>query len=204
MNLPVIRPGERTCIAGPSGSGKTILAKILLRRVRNAMIVDTKRVEDWNAIGKRVSAKQVFEVKGGRFYYPVPESFIVDKDEQDRFFRFMKAAGHRTVYIDEAYDVLPSHGIKILATQGRATKASLMVAMQRPSHIPLFLVSEAQHFFIFYLRLEKDRKRIEDAIGARLPWSSLRRHKFSFIYVNENGKMLGPMKVDKRLADAVG
>ncbi len=203
LHLPKIRPGESVFIVGPKGSGKTVLAKVLLLARRNALIIDTKLVERWNAIGVRISEKQVLQAGAGRFHWPASHAFILDKDVQDAAFRGLLAKGHRALYIDEAYDLQQSGGLKLVATQGRASKLGLWVSTQRPSHIPLFLISEAQHFFIFYLRLKRDRERVEEATGMQIPWSRLQKWKHSFLYVSEAGKMLGPIQLDKGTVQSV-
>ncbi len=201
--LPTIRAGERVFIVGASGSGKTIVAKVLMSMKRNVMIVDTKKVERWDGVALRISERKLGEVQSGRFYWPTSRAFIVDGRVQDAIFEAWLDAGHRVVYVDEAYDLIPGIGIKLVATQGRAHKLGLWVSTQRPSHIPLFLISEAQHFFVFYLRLKKDRQRVQDATGVVIDWDSLRRVKHSFVYIQENGTSSPVMKLDRSLVASV-
>ncbi len=203
LHLPKIRPGESVFIVGPKGSGKTVLAKVLLLSRRNAIVLDTKLIERWGKVGVRVAEKNLLQLRGGRFHWPASHAFILDKDVQDAIFRGLLANGHRTLYVDEAYDLQLSGGLKLVATQGRAIKLGLWISTQRPSHIPLFLISEAQHFFIFYLRLKRDRERVEEATGVRIPWERLQRWRHSFLYVSERGGLLGPIKLDEASVKAV-
>lgn len=192
---PRIAPGDRVVLVGPSGCGKTELAKSLLSTRRNALVIDTKGVEEWRDIGTPVTRKEVGRIRGGRFVFTVPDSFIVEPDEQSILLLALLRAGNRVVYLDELYDFLPTHGLKIIATKGRASKVGLWAATQRPFHVPLFTISEAQHFFVFGLRLDQDQKRMEQATGTQLPWKALLARKHSFVYVNESGMLHTPTKL---------
>ncbi len=203
LYLPSIKPGESVCIVGPKGSGKTVLAKTLLLSRRNALVIDTKLIERWERIGVRITPQQLLNVRGGRYHWPASDDFILDRDVQDVTFRRLLKSGHRVLYIDEAYDLQLSGGLKLVATKGRASKLGLWVSTQRPCHIPLFLISEAQHFFVFYLRLARDRARIEEATGMELPWDRLQKWRHSFLYISETGKVLGPIQLDKGTVQSV-
>lgn len=184
---PRIKRGENLAIIGPRGSGKTELAKVLLKTRRNAIAVDTKQVENWNMIGPSVGERDLYRIRVGRFIYRVPPEFIVDGNVQDAFFRWALRAKNRTVYVDEANDLMQTHGLKILMTQGRASNVGVWIATQRPCHIPLFLISEAQHYFIFSLRLKADRDRIEQATGILMPWDELAAQRYNFVHVTDQG-----------------
>ncbi len=203
LYLPRIKPGESICIVGPKGSGKTVLAKTLLLARRNAVIIDTKLDEKWSAIGMKIPEQKLFAVKGGRYHWPASNEFVLDKNVQDAVFRQLLAMGHRVVYIDEAYDLQLSGGLKLVATKGRSRKLGIWISTQRPCHIPLFLFSEAQHFFVFYLRLKRDRARIEEATGMEIPWDRLQKWKYSFLYVREDGQIIGPIQLDKEAVQSV-
>jgi energy-coupling factor transporter ATP-binding protein EcfA2 len=195
FSWPKIKRSDRVAIIGPSGSGKTVLAKALLRNRRNVLVVDTKAIEKWHSVGRVVSTKELTRIRGGRFVYTVPPSFLVTPAEQSAFFTALLHARNRAVYVDEIADMLPTHGLKILATQGRAANVGLWTGTQRPYSVPLYTITEAQHFFIFGLRLERDQARVEQAVGAKLPWAELRSKKHFFVYVNEAGEVSSPQKL---------
>lgn len=199
---PKIRRGDRASFLGPSGSGKTEVAKALLVAQRNAIVIDTKRSEEWDDVGEVIGSRDIFRVRAGRFVYRVDSDFLVDKDQPERFFRWALAAGNRVIYIDEQLDIPATTGQKILATQGRAAGVGLWVATQRPHGVPLYLLSEANHQFIFRLRLKRDRERIEETTaGAPIDWDTLDRD-FAFVYVNARGEVSEParLRLDRQQA----
>jgi DNA helicase HerA-like ATPase len=193
---PTIARGDRASFLGPSGSGKTEVAKALLRAQRNAIVIDTKRSEDWADVGEVLGPRDIYRVRAGRYVYRVESEFLVNPEHADRFFRWALNAGHRVIYVDEQLDILPTSGQKILATQGRASHVGLWVGTQRPHGVPLYLLSEANHQFIFRLRLKRDRERIEEATaGAAIAWPQL-EEKYMFVYVDSDGDVSEPAKLN--------
>lgn len=209
FSWPEIPSRHRVCIIGPTGSGKTQLARALLVTRRNAIAVDTKRTEDWSEFGPVVYGEEIYRAKAGRFAFAVPGEFLVDETLPERFFRWALRNRNRVIYCDELLDIMPVPALKILATQGRSANVGLWTATQRPSGVPLYTISEAQHYFIFYLRLPQDRERMEIATGTEIPWSMIGpgecadpecpecvQKQFSFFYVNERGTIFGPAKLN--------
>jgi len=206
---PKIPSKDRVCFIGPTGSGKTELAKALLVTRRNAIAVDTKRNEDWAEFGPIVYGNEVYRVRAGRFAWYVPGEFLVDDALPEKFFRWALLRRFTVTYVDELLNVPNVDAMKILATQGRSAKSGLWVATQRPSGVPLYTISEAQHYFIFWLRLEEDRERMERATGTEIPWGMIgpgdcpdpecadcKAKEHSFFYINERGTIYGPAKLN--------
>lgn len=194
-----MKRNDNAAFLGPRGSGKTEVAKVLLKTQRNAIIVDTKRTEDWTDVSPHIlTGKEIFRTRGGRFIYRVDGNFLTDDKEPERFFRWALACGGRVIYVDELLDIIPVPGLKILATQGRAAGVGLWVATQRPTGIPLYTISETQHSFIWYLKLKPDKERVEESVsGAEedIPWNKLRATKHSFIHINDSGRVSSPVKL---------
>jgi hypothetical protein len=173
----------------------------MLKMQRNAIIVDTKRTEDWTDVSPDIlGERDIFRVRGGRFIYHVDGSFLTDDKKPEQFFRWALASGGRVIYCDELLDIIPVPGLKILATQGRAAGVGLWVATQRPANIPLYTISETQHSFIFYHKLKADKERIEESVaastGAPIPWNKLLKTKHSFVHINDSGEVSRPAKLE--------
>lgn len=101
---------------------------------------------------------------------------------EEQFRRTFYAADTR-VFFDELYDVtLGSNNIapyfRALFTRGRepvirdnritAGNIGVFSCSQRPSRIPLFVMTEAQHFFVFRLVDPDDRARMAEYIGKEV------------------------------------
>ena len=195
FHWPRIRAGERVSFLGPSGSGKTELLKALIVGQRNAIVVDTKRSEAWDDVGEVLDSREIYRVRAGRFVYRVDPDFLVNPELPERFFRWALANGNRVIAVDEQLDIPPCPGERILATQGRASHVGLWVGTQRPHGVPLYTLSEANHQFIFGLRLKRDRERIEEATaGAAIDWPALEAD-YTFVYVDRIGDVFGPAKM---------
>ena len=71
-----------------------------------------------------------------------------------------------TLYIDEVYGVVQGRNatdaLRAVITRGRELGIGVWSATQRPKDIPLIVISEADWFFMFQLRVEGDRKRMAE------------------------------------------
>lgn len=202
---PTIQNDQNVAVIGPKGSGKSEVLANLSLTLRNALVMDTKRVEHWERVGRILqNDRDVYRIRSGRYVYRVPRSFFRDDDAQSQLFLSLLDAGggHRATILDEAFNFRDTLGLELLAKQGRASKKPLWVAMQRPFGVPLYTLSEADHFFIFSLTLKRDRDRIEEATGgAAIPWDELanpdgapRNWKCSHAFVHfQPGKGVSPV-----------
>lgn len=195
FDWPKIRCGERVSFLGPSGSGKTELLKALILGQRNAIIIDTKRSEEWEDVGEVLSARDIYRVRAGRYVYRVEPDFLTNPEHAERFFRWALLAGNRVIAVDEQLDIPQVPGERIVATQGRAARVGLWVGTQRPHGVPLYTLSECNHQFIFRLRLKRDRERVEEATaGATIDWAAL-ENDYTFVYVDRLGEVFGPARM---------
>jgi DNA helicase HerA-like ATPase len=157
-------------------------------------VIDTKRseTEAWKTVGEIIGEKDVFRIKRGRYVYQVEPEFLVDPERSARVFKWALAAGNRVIAIDEGVNIPATSALHILAVQGRASKVGLWYGTQRPSGVPLYTLSEANHTFVFRLRVDDDQKRMNAATGVKIDWQELKR-KHSFFYIDEVGDVHGPM-----------
>ena len=101
---------------------------------------------------------------------------------------------NRRFYIDEATSIkfggvkIPE-GLTALINRGREPGLSTMVATQRPSRIPMNILSESEHYYIFRLRLPQDRERVEDITGISVE-DQARLRKYEFFYCSEEDGVL--------------
>lgn len=195
FKFPTLRPSDSVAIVGHKGSGKTELAKKLIVTQRNMLILDTKRTEDWSDVGTVVNSKEIFKVRGGRFVYRVDPEFVTDPEAQSQFFRWCLDRGNSPCFVDELFTVKDTPGLMMLATQGRASNSGLWIGAQRPFNLPLYAMSEPNHFFVFRLLMLRDRQRIEEISGARIPWKTLQQEQFSFYHATEHGDCYGPARL---------
>jgi hypothetical protein len=94
---------------------------------------------------------------------------IIEKVKNTSFFKWCYLRGNTRVLIDEAMQVCPNPAVmpeyyKAILTRGRELNVSVWSCTQRPKTIPLSIISESTHFFIFMLNLEADRRRVNEVV----------------------------------------
>lgn len=164
-----IRLDSRFAFVGKTGSGKTTLAGYLLQPAKRLVVFDPKGTlyGRWRLVDADARKLRLLR-RGDDVRLRIgPESEYSDALE------LVLEAGMRkplTVYVDETYGLLRNgrapDGLIALATRGREHGIGLWIATQRPSWIPLHLLSEAEWFAQFRLQLTEDRKRMASLIGS--------------------------------------
>lgn len=112
-----------------------------------------------------------------------PEPFGDDLEWFDRVCRHAFRTGAVAVGLDDLPPELTvggrrSPGLEALYKLGRSRLVTTIGCIQRPKVVPLVMLSEASHLFVFRLHLADDRRRLEEVIGP-LPTP---RTEHGFIY----------------------
>ena len=206
-DIAQILPSHRVNFYGKTGSGKTVLAKTLLDTVGNAIVVDTKNTINWhrrepqrwrlisnpqhliNAGLKRLVDNVVFRPPG-----------TWEREDFDKLALWTLKRRHTLLYFDELQDIgdehsKPSSGMGQLARKGREISASLWAAMQRPSRVPGYIISEAEHHFIFFLQQPGDVKRIQEVTGYDIDPSTLEQYEFFYIMAQKRNQLSRPLRL---------
>lgn len=203
----------RVFIAGQTGSGKSYLAKRLLENVPRLLVIDSKHNLAKDMRLERATKKRLAAfIRGEDMRLQVKTPKHVDDRTVMRFceniFRMAEVAADCTVYIDEAMHItIPSVDppmLKGLYTRGReiiyddkgrikAGGIGVVACSQRPSRIPLFMITESEYKFCFRIMNPDDRLRMAGYMGQAVKRLITDDHGF---YYYENG-MLKPVYEDK-------
>jgi hypothetical protein len=131
------------------------------------------------------------ESRGGKFRPVIfrPEAESDTPETYEQVFDFCYRLKNCEVVIDEVYSVYGgsptnSRHLVALLTRGRSRDISVAMATQRPRFIPLFMLTETFHKFVFRLQLEDDRERIFEATGRKEFLEPPPKHKF--LYYNSD------------------
>lgn len=149
-----------------TGSGKTYLTKRLLSKVQRLIVVDPKaKLDDWDTMPFDREAYRLLADGHPVRTRVIPDERVDPEDLYNRAFAIAYEVGDVAVYIDELYGAVPPGGrpspvLSALYTRGREFGIGVWAATQRPVWVPLFALSESQHFFTFYLQLSEDRARM--------------------------------------------
>lgn len=180
VRLPDIHPDQRVTFVGRTGAGKTYLARSLLSNVDRLFVLDAKgtlNVPDWNLEPYDETTDEEIGNPDFTFRYRIPAP--LDGDWEPYLWQAYYAR-NCTVYIDEVYGVesgtKPSKAMQACITRGRELGVGVWCSTQRPSYIPLIILSEADWIFEFQLRIEEDKKRIASMIG-RMAMKQLHGHE---------------------------
>jgi hypothetical protein len=181
-----ISSNDRVLITGKTGTGKTYLAERLTRPLSRLLVIDSKgTLKGWD-LDPIEECTRKFEQKDGTARARALPPLKGDFDEW-KFELFERAYmwGNLTVYIDEMYAIVPPNtkaptSLIACYTRGREYGIGIWASTQRPVWIPLFSLSEAEHFFVFRLMLEEDRKRMAAFMGPTV--LSTIRDEHGFFY----------------------
>lgn len=199
---------DRAFIAGQTGSGKTVLARYLCSFRKNVVVCDPKRRIDWTGYTLVTSLKAAAALdpkKVTRIIYRPDHDAVKEWDDSrgnqeiQRFFEWIYLRGKTTLYVDEAYlitkgDEMPDFYHACL-TQGRELGIETWTATQRPMGIPQVLMSEAEHAYIFKLKMPQDRRKVEQTCGVfEAQIATLAKRQF--LYAPQSGDTMGPFTLN--------
>lgn len=183
--------GEHLTIIGPTGSGKTYLgyqllqqaatpelpAVVIVMKPRDATVerwsksVGYRTVKDWPPqFAERLRKKPAgYVLKPGHDFDP-----DIDTPRHRAIFRrailLSYKKGNRIVFGDELYSLCEelklSTELVTVWTKGRSMEAGLWGATQRPSHVPLWAYSQAQHLFLAYDPEKRSQERYSEISGV--------------------------------------
>ena len=206
MAQATIKPSEHCFICGSTGSGKSVLADVYTAGATETVIkIDIKddtfaRRRDHEPIWRGLSENEDFEVvqtlddvKKSEFKKII---YVPPFEEQtpeiyNDLCQYVYMNGDMRLWVDEL--MLFTEGaqrfppyLKALYVSGRSRRASVTACTQRPMGIPAFCIGNSQHFFVFNLNNNQDRKKMADVTGCDKFIDP--PQKFAFWYYQEGDK----------------
>lgn len=202
-----IEPGQRVAIVGSSGTGKSWATGSLLQpQPQRAIILDPKRTDSLNRWGWRTiedldlldtfAQDDPHEKLVVRFPWNVTTKDLFEQVEMISRWAFQ--TGDMIVYLDEIKQVCPTPqtcppSLRGLCILGRERGVGFWGATQRPVGVPVEMLSEANHNFIFALNKETDRKRIGEAVESDIEGEIKGLEDRQFVYMNPRKRLItGP------------
>lgn len=201
--ITTIKDSEHVFICGGTGSGKSVLADVYTAGATETVIkIDIKddtyaRRRDgeplWRGLVENEdfevvhSLKDVFKSEFGKIIY-VPPFEEQTPETYDELARYVYTSGDMRLWIDEL--MLFTEGaqryppfLKAILVSGRSRRATVTMCSQRPMAIPALCIANSQHFFVFQMNNDQDRKKMADVTGCKKFLE--RPDKFAFWYYRE-------------------
>lgn len=157
---------HRVLLCGKTRSGKTYLASRLTSKLSRLLVFDNlDRVNMPYASRSEIEAF----IAGADVRIKLRDIELFDYTVKRAF-----EHGYFTVYVDELYALVPNaakipESVTLLWTRGGGNHIGAWACVQRPARIPLFVITELEHLFVFKLKNSDDRKRAWDFVGVKPP-----------------------------------
>lgn len=184
-----IKTTEHVFVAGRTGSGKTFLAQKYLVGYDHVAVLDTKGMLTWPEVpgtkwGKGDQSHVLID--GGKEltivdritdlnFLETPKVIYRPRWEEltpeyyNEFFKWCYKRRNTVVWIDEVMSVATATSypefLKAILTRGRQLHVACWALTQRPSGIPIIVMSEATHLFVFDLNMPVDREKMAFVTG---------------------------------------
>lgn len=166
ITLPEI--GKHITFCGTTGSGKTFLAQEMLKSYDRYFIFDTQdsiKLEDAVKLTSPENLKRKLRFFDKIRY--VPELQYRTKEIFNLVTKTLftsKYGKKRIIYIDEIFHLgfgisFPDWLSRGIST-ARQKKISLWTASQRPTNIPMAILTESSRIYLFYLSYAEDIKKV--------------------------------------------
>lgn len=196
-------PGDRVFLCGQTGSGKTTLAWTLLEKRAYVVVVDAKGTLAragytlYRSVDEAINSGLTPD-KAPKIIVRPPYGELRDPVAMDRLFRWIYLRGNCTLYVDETYGVtygntfVEHYGACL--TRGRENGVEVWSGTQRPMDVPQIAISEAEHAYVFRLKMPQDRAKVSAVTGIE---AEDIRHlpKQYFMYAPQSGEVRGPCRL---------
>jgi energy-coupling factor transporter ATP-binding protein EcfA2 len=215
-----LRTDERLIIAGANGTGKTTFVRKaalpMLPQHHTVIILDPKRDRIWKDIPD-VSHNWLtrsFDIPEGEtraFRWPKEADKLANHPHFRALLRAIWKQRNVLIISDETNTLFPGHytitpEASRLNREGRQRNIGFWWLMQRPSDIPIQILSEAESWVVFTLRNRNDRRKAADYIGdpveALPPQKGRRSHVFWFSRPGMNKPMLYTLTLRQKREEA--
>lgn len=208
-----ISPGgtERGLAVGTTGCGKSTLAEQLLRPHEYVVVIDPKHsFGDTYSRGHLpgytlVETPDELEHYGNGGCPKLQYRPLVGEhdtaDEYNRVYWYLFARRNTFIYTDEVFLIqrglyIPD-GMRACITAGRQRGIGMLHGAQRPAGIDRRLLTESEHFYVFELRSEDDRKRMAEMMPRTVVDEPAQGHNFYYQGPGANLQYLRLQLTDK-------
>lgn len=183
---------DRGVLIGKTGCGKTTLARFLIEDASKPYSVTWNPKGSDNVLGWKhkhiATLQELYDAEERRLIYTPHPLVAEDETTQQQFFYWIYERKFTRLYIDEATAIVYSANkvprfLLAVLNRGRERGISSLTATQRPSGVPLNILSESEHYYVFKTLLPQDKQRVELITGITVEDQS-DLNDFEFFYFN--------------------
>lgn len=177
-----IPKGHRGAIVGQTGTGKSVLARNILPKTGNLIIVDPKGMFDYPDMPVYTSISAIKFQKPKRFIFRYKPNDFGNIQKLNEVYKYAYDRGNTFVYTDDVIGIMdktryPKY-LAICYQMGRQKNVTMLSTFQRPAWLPLFLMTECDKFYLFRVTMKEDINRINQIVGGYSPDLLPNKHCF--------------------------
>lgn len=211
MSVKEIKSSEHVFICGGTGSGKSVLADVYTAGMEETVIkIDIKN----DTLARRTKGEPIWRglVEGEDFevvetledVYKSEFSKIIYvppyNEQEPEFYNalaeYVFKEGNTRLWIDELMLFADSPlkyppFLKAILVSGRARNSTVLLCTQRPMGIPAICIANCQHFFVFRMNNEQDRKKLADVTGCNKFLIPPEKYNFYYYYECDDPTTVG-------------
>jgi ABC-type oligopeptide transport system ATPase subunit len=189
VKFPLPERNSRVVIVGKTGSGKTTLAVRLLDLYGRVFVLDSKgelKIKNYVVLN---TLDKVQKTQYNQVIYSPNARELLDKQTIDDFFGYVYSQQNCCIYIDELLSITQhqfdiGYYLKAILTRGRSRNIACIMSTQSPMRLPHYVLSQAEYYYVFQLRLPQDRRKIYEITGLDEEKQKLLR-KYEFLCATE-------------------
>lgn len=185
MKLVFPAHNQRAVFVGKTGCGKTTLAEKICANHNFVCVLDSKAELNWSGYEICVNLDQVKSAKNSHIIWQ-PSIHEQNEDSYDSYFKWIYDRRNTVCYIDEVLAICKNSQnmpfwYRAILTRGRSRNIGCYNSTQAPVFVPHWILSQSEHYFVFQMRLETDREKVEKITGIpRGDLNSLQNHQFYY------------------------
>lgn len=191
---------DRAVFVGKTGCGKTTLAEKICSQFSYVVVLDSKGELKWKNYQVCVSLDSVFNSVSEKIIWQ-PNPHEQNPETYEKFFKWIYDRENTVCYVDEVLAICKNSQdlpfwFRAILTRGRSRGIASFNSTQAPVYVPHWILSQAEHYYVFRMKLESDREKVEKITGiSKTKLNALEKHEFYYA----NDAEFFPKKIKLRL-----